>query len=99
MSKSIKSYAWVPTRLIDLKVGDVIAEDFEKTTTDAIAEIIEENGGYTAVTIADITTVDKKKSTVYTLTTTDGETIVLKEKHACYCGCKDYWNTIVIVPA
>ncbi len=97
MSNSTKQFSWVPTRLIDVKVGDVIAEDFQKTTTDAVVELIEEIGGYTAVTVADITSVDKKKSTVYTITTTDGETIVLKEKHACYCGCKDYWNTIVIV--
>jgi hypothetical protein len=98
MSNSTKQFSWIPTRLIDLKVGDVIAEDFEKTTTDAVVEIIEESG-YTAVTIADITKVAKRSSTVYTLTTTDGETIVLKEKDVCYCGCKDYWNTIVIVPA
>lgn len=98
MSNTSKSYTWVPTRLIDVKVGDVVAEDFEKTTTDAVAEIIEESG-YTAVTIAAIDKQVKKSSTVYTLTTTDGETIVLKEKDVCYCGCKDYWNTIVIVPA
>lgn len=90
-----------PMRLVDLKVGDEVAIDFDEMTTDYVVEAFEETGDFETGVVKEIKILEAGRSTVFTVTFAceDGDwTEEWTERPGCYCGCRDYYCSVVLLP-
>jgi hypothetical protein len=86
-------------RLVDLEVGDRIGTDWEESTTDWYTEEIQEAGelqDFQTVKSIKVEEVDRHEH--HTITYENGTVDILVERPGCYCGCRDYYVTVIVVP-
>lgn len=86
-------------RLVDLQVGDLVGTDWEESALGWDDDEIREAGeSQDFQTVKTIEKQEAGRSEVYTITYEDGSVDELVERPGCYCGCRDYYLTIIVVP-